>query len=280
MLDTRDVLKSRGWTQGCCFALADLPDAFRSEVPGHLHSPVHVFVVVTHSCTLLNSNLTDEPVFEVIAFAPTEVKQGNDMNLKNTRRLCLDTADVFTARYLIAHARDRFTLPREALLEFGPNPNWALPPTCVHTIISWLVLRFSNVAFPDAFDQRLNPIRNHLVKLFERFPFVESQFYIQLVPNCELPDDQDYRLDILALTPESLLQELEESQTHVLIDAEADLLALFKSCNGIVVPNFQFIEPSRFTAKMQTIFFRWTNFEHVSVKAGRETVALNPGHSP
>ncbi|WP_152207921.1 hypothetical protein [Marinobacter changyiensis] len=262
-MNTRAAIKRKGWTQGACFTTRDLPDP--SVLPDCYQDDEFIFIVVTHACTVVYENFEEEPYIEVLAARRIDNPVGIDTNLKNTRRLSTTLFISEEENPIHLFARDRFFLPRRLLLEFESNPVIHIPPGRLTTIKNWLVLRFTNLALPDSFNDRVDgrPMEK-LRKLLSKNPgHACENLYLKLNYWDELDEHSDYSLAVLIVYSEEIYAEQEED---IEICAER-MNNILDDIPGINLESCDVLTDDAVTLKMLRMGWkRWSLFDQVSVK--------------
>nr|BBJ02578.1 hypothetical protein YBY_04260 [Marinobacter nauticus] len=262
-MDIRAAIKEKGWTQGACFTTRDLPDP--AVLPARYQADDFIFIVVTHACAVVHENFDEEPHLEVLAARIIDKPIGTDTNLKNTRRLSTSLVASEEETPIHLFARDRFFLPRKLLLEFESNPEFHITTQQLTIIKNWLVLRFTNLALPDSFNERLEgrPMEK-LRKLLSRNPgYLCENLYLKLNYWDELGADSDYSLAVLIVYSEEVYEEQEES-----IETCAERMdEILGSIPGINLESCDVITDDMVTLQMLRLGWkRWSVFDQVSVK--------------
>lgn len=262
-MDIRAAIKRSGWIQGACFTTRDLPDP--GVLPDVYQDDKFIFIVVTHACTVVHENFDEEPHLEVLAARIIDQPIGIDTNLKNTRRLSttLLVSEEETPIHLIA--RDRLFLPRNLLLEFESNPKFRIPTQQLTVIKNWLVLRFTNLALPDSFNERLEgrPM-DKLRKLLSKHPgHLCENLYLKLNYWEELDERSNYSLAVLVVYSEEIYDE-HEAEIENCVERMNDIL---DNITGISLESCDVLTDDAVTLKMLRMGWkRWSVFDQVSVK--------------
>lgn len=262
-MDIRAAIKRKGWTQGACFTTKDLTDP--AVLPEGYQDDELIFIVVTHACTVVHENFDEEPHLEVLAARVIDKPIGIDTNLKNTRRL--STALLVSNNETPIHlfARDRFFLPRSLLLEFESNPKFRIPTQQLTTIKNWLVLRFTNLALPDSFNERVEgrPMEK-LRKLLSKNPgHACDNLYLKLNYWDELDEHLDYELAVLIVYSEDIYAE-QELEIETCAELVNDILG---NIPGIHLESCDVLTDDAVTLQMLRMGWkRWSVFDQVSVK--------------
>jgi hypothetical protein len=187
-LDVDSFIKSN-WRQG-----AFLPDDLAHELTKELNLAMSVdngdkLIITSHDCDVNSRNFKDEPYAEVIIARKAEL-DGNKKMGKSSRFLQLKTDINKEEVYYEMKASDRFSILRTRLLSFSPA-NYFSPANTVF-LSEWLARRYSRAAFPNAFDERISPLKGKIKKCLQSVSGDIFGIYFSLIED-ELPKTEPYK---------------------------------------------------------------------------------------
>lgn len=124
----------------------------------------HVAIVISHDCDIAAA-IDREPVVEVIVGRFIEAVQGGFANAKQARRLHLYALQADGGKRsveIFATAKDNVS--KNLLADFGPSTDFHLSISEVGVLRRWLAARYRRHAFPDAFEDRFNKVKDRFLK--------------------------------------------------------------------------------------------------------------------
>ena len=195
------------------------------------------------------------------------------MHGRSPRRLHLpvqvDDFDVFYEFY----SRDRLILPREILAEAaaGADATRIVTERSLRTLSAWMAARYDRTAFPDTFQNRLNPVRKELLKQARKLIDVPEAF-IALNSWDEVADAVPYEVVLVFVMPDGLFSiSSRRTGAQKAVDAIAKLL---RSCNGVSLGDDPtLVSDDEFTLADMKMMRRWGDFDYLSL-------ADSNGHVP
>jgi hypothetical protein len=112
-----------------------------------------VVIVATHDCDLAQLP-AKEPQVEVVVGRRIQKLDGNNTHAKSSRTLHIgfEGDGQLLAEFVVTEKR---SIPKNVLVEFGPETNAKLSPPDLATFQLWLASRYRRSAFPDEFERRL-----------------------------------------------------------------------------------------------------------------------------
>ncbi len=258
-------LIQNGWRQGSSIP-AGVLSKFLGELPQFWPppGPDDCFVVVSQTCDLLHHCLEAEPLAEVLLCRRISQADGALLYRKNPRRLHVEVTNHQGAIVLEALACEKFSIPRTCLAGLTPDSELALPSGVVSTIAAWLANRYLRPAYPDAFNERLRPVRKKLDDLQKR----EGRYFERLLLNLEPPDEElgdgdTYSMVLwCVLHPDFVADESAISAAEQVADS---LLTILQPLRGVEAEACEVRLPAEVSLHDLRAFRDW-HTEHVTVK--------------
>lgn len=198
-----DRVAGLGWRQGAVLG-AKLAQIAWTYAPATVKiGPEDWLIVISHDCDVVNFSLDKEPVIEVIR-ASSAVANKADKGLsagRNPRNLQVPLATAGEQVVLSFSVHDRWTIPRENLLNEGPRSH--LPEKERRLIAEWIAKRYIRAAFPTAFDLRWRSKKSNWEKLLKAHSEWIQGIYLSLNPSDELPDGEPYHCELIVAVPQA-----------------------------------------------------------------------------
>lgn len=153
-------------------------------------------LVVSHPCDLASHDFEAEPTAELLRATPSAPpSDGNVLWGKSPRRLQLELGHTDPAVLLDISVHDRVRIPRQRLLEEAPDEDRQLTARQGELVARWLSKRYWRQAFPDNFNQRLQPIASKLQStLKKQGGGLLAGLYLILHTHDELPPGAPYQI--------------------------------------------------------------------------------------
>jgi hypothetical protein len=221
--DPGTQLRAAGWCQG------SVVNKDRLEALGR--TDVDCAVVISQDCDVVQS-VEVESYVEVIAARLVEQARSDLLHGRNPRTIDLPAAAP-AGRHLRASIHDRFRIEKQDLAADTPSTTIVLARGTTSQLAKWIAKRYTRVAWPDAFNERLATIAEKLERLFKSDNGkVITGIWLMLDPaDDELAEDRKYRLAVwLTMTSDSMM---DAKQVHRGEEFERRLKELLGSCKGI-----------------------------------------------
>ncbi len=264
----RDTVKKNGWRQG---ALVD-PAATDLECidPGCEPAAGDRLLLLSQSCDLLHGSFDTEPNFEALLIKPLSSKPNKGyVGGKHPRTLHFPITSAGDEAWWSASIHDRYRFNRD-LVETHEIHTWVEDHLQLKTIIAWIVARYNRIAFPDAFDKRWKIKRKDLEKLIKKLSY-GSDLFLLLEPRYEeLPDTENYRVEVALLMKELDYLDATKLSTHKL--SLTGINNILKGCDGIIVASKPVIyTPTDMTLADLSDLTRW-DYSYLSFRDPESTV--------
>lgn len=268
MTELRYAFLEKGWKQGSVIVPSQL--AFLEKQHPHFFREYDwVFVVVTHSCTIVNGSLDEEPYVELVAARIVDSPNQEEMYARLPRRLSLEASKEDKDRCFLAfHARNRFFVGREELLNITPDAPIVLSSDALRILKEWLILRFTQTTLPDSFNDRLASIRSKFAKVMKQPGATAAKsLWIRLDRwDNRLPDDVAYEVELLFIYDAEEMLKQEELETPPYEQMKGRLNKIFASCQGLKLINVHVFSKSDITLDAIESWIPWNNYDYLSLK--------------
>lgn len=228
-MGNRERLIELGWEQGLVLKPGDEQLTKNALYPTEAGD---LLLIVSQTCDLVQGSFENEPWFEVLCLHPLQgAPDGNCLGGKNSRRI------EFSASLLEDHPANWYALPHERhlierrLLLGGIEPAGAMDGEILKMILSWLSRRYTRVAFPEAFVQRMNVRKSPIGKKFARLNPLVTNVFIRLAPFEETKDSYSVEL-LLVMNAEDFDDPSKYKQCEAI---KNELEKQLDRCDGIEV---------------------------------------------
>lgn len=272
----RNTLKAVGWALGKIFSretaqpLVDLIDA--------AHKPDgHVFIAVTHDCSVISSSLTNEPFLEYLSVFPIDTGNGQFTNARNIRRLHLQIEVDGELVWYEAAMRLRGFVNRIPLATCTPDPRYVLPDDSKAILKRWLANRYVSQTFPDKFNQLTGALvkdsKAPLIKAFNtEVGKACNSIFISLTPSDrDIEAQENYEVVIALLFRDELAMEVGRDA----LDAFADEIAvILETIQGLDPVSVHALAESDATYSQIVKMSRW-QLDYVSIKDDAEILSVD-----
>ena len=200
-------LEVRGWEQGSVIKEEDFYPILNSCVPDFDINVYFVAVVTSHSCDIANNNLDDGPFIEIMVGELISELKEDKTSCRNPRvlhsALNQKTMDLNISKNVFVEFKGYKTIkiPKVNFVNFDPSSTLFLVNQELKSFVAWLAARSSRPALPTSFNNRIaqsDPKRKSR-KIAKSIETVVSGIYVQIFPNEEIADDENYNVNLLAL---------------------------------------------------------------------------------
>jgi len=221
--DPGTQLRGSGWCQGSVVG--------RERLEALGHGATDCAVVISQDCDVVQT-VEVESYLEVIAAKVLEQPRADLLHGRNPRLIDIPVVAP-VGRYLHISVHDRFRIEKHDLAAHAPSTTITLDREVTSQLAKWIAKRYTRVAWPDAFNERMATVDDKLERLFKSDNGkVITGIWLMLDPvDEELAEDRDYRLAVwLTMSSESMMDKTEVRRGE---EFEKRLQQLLKSCNGI-----------------------------------------------
>jgi hypothetical protein len=224
-----EQLEKLGWRQGSVVKKQDMPDLLAFIGEDGISSDAHL-IVASQSCDIANNNTENDPNVELLIARPIIRKDGNLTYNKNPRQLHSElkiftgNTDLFSYESIEIKIAERILVPKEHLANFSPDDSAQLEAGQLESCVNWLSARYNRPALPTIFNNRIahaDPnakLRKKAKALNDKL----SGIYVEIIPFDELPEGENYTVNLLGLVTE--INESEIPRAESSIAAIADIL--------------------------------------------------------
>lgn len=203
------------------------------------YQPEDWLVLVSQTCDIVVDKLEAEPYVEVLLCRPIKDKKPRSQfsAMKSTRVIDFrPNKDTHEALILSAHAtRDRFCIPREALLNKAPDQNRQLSSEAIRNIGYWYALRYSRPAWPNQLVKRFQTAVESIIEILRPLSDEIAEVRISIEQfDRDLDLNEDYNIIVYFVVAEEIWNREAELREQI-TKAYWDFVNTVKSCIGISV---------------------------------------------
>jgi hypothetical protein len=249
-----------GWQQGAIVPTRLYPFL----IPCHQKSiqPVGegLAIVISQDCDINCPSVEIEPFVEVLWSLPVLSIDGNLTHGKNPRRLHFKVLKHEKTLIYETQVRWRFELPREQILENGPDRLTYLEKETSSLLSKWIAKRYIRAAFPDAFNKRYKPDKKKIRSILKDSEELLTGIYI-LMEDDEKPDEEDYKIVLRATMQNSVFEV--SGQKEVAENCIVKVAQVMNAASGISVVDYDIVAEQEFSLTDVANFKRW-DFDDLS----------------
>lgn len=204
-----EQLEQLGWRQGSVVQKQDTSELLATIGKDGVLADVHL-IVVSQSCDIANNKIEHDPTVELMIARPITGQNGNLTYNKNPRKLhtqlkiFTENTDLFSHESIEIRVADRIFIPKENLANFSPDKYSKLESDQLESFVNWLSARYNRPALPTVFNNRIS-IADPKSKLRKKAKSLNSKLsgiYVEIIPFDELPDEENYSVNLLGLVTE------------------------------------------------------------------------------
>jgi hypothetical protein len=186
-------IKPKGWRQGSVLPASLAKTLHEKDLLPWQLSEDELLIVISHDCDVTNADFHVEPQVEFIrvALLPKSHKHGHYFWAKNPRTYQLEDPSTGASVVWQFSIHDRVSVPRQFLLNAAPDQQRSLSLHNLKRLRLWLARRYSRVAFPDAFNERIHAATKQLRSKLKSKGDLLTAIYL-LVPDKELTTGESY----------------------------------------------------------------------------------------
>lgn len=228
----RHWMEESGWLQGCVVKPEDVAHLLDLAGKSELFADDVMLIVASGSCDVANS--TDLVIeFSVARYIDKDANFGNFCFNKNPRKLNCTLESLQGNKYVTLIAFEKISIIKDNI-PVGILPNLEIQFTQeeLNFYIDWLASRYKRPAFPTEFDRRIDSEwkKEKRKKAVGKVSSKLIGIYAKVYPDKEIPSDENYFVDLLALVVPDLdhkdLQEINsitEKYKEALIKAKMNV---------------------------------------------------------
>jgi hypothetical protein len=224
-------------------------------------------IVTSHDCDVAHQGIHEPRVEVCPAVQLGGGLDGNYTGTRNARRLHIDLEIDGERRGFELRAPTRFALPREILQESAPDLLAQIRTAHLSHFRRWLAKRVRRTALPTAFDGRVSKqVRSQLRRILRPLGGDIDSILIALDPeDIELPDEQPYRLQVVALIEPEVY---EDADRRAGLDrAMGQIGQLLEHCRGIELDACVTQSMAEMTVDVFRSFDIW-DYDELSLEGG------------
>jgi len=251
-----EEIRQKGWRQGSIIT-AEQNEVNSLEQMGLVPKDYTHWLLLSHDCDIVHHDFENEPHVEIMAARFVDSSDGNLLHGKNPRRLQLKMGE----QWIEFHVGTRKFIERRHLANLAPDRSIALPRDAVQSLAGWVARRYVRVGLPDSFNNRLQVQLKNINKLMAKEGSSICTVYVLLSDDIELPEEKDYRIDIVAA-----MRDEDHDQTEKRTEVEKALgtfCQVLSKCRGIKVENSQ-VRPERNISLTDIRYLRRMEFDYMS----------------
>ncbi|MEQ9451510.1 MAG: hypothetical protein RJQ07_07985 [Pseudomonadales bacterium] len=222
-------------------------------------------IVASQSCDVAQSGET-EPVVEVMIATRISKLDGNNTYNKNPRKLHLSATrfseeNVQEKTYLEIQATDKLQIPKPRFFGKRPDDKTVVSSASVNSFSKWLAGRYDRPALPTTFNDALarsDPNSRKRKKYAKNASPFTSGIYVEISPNRELTQGEQYTVNLLGLIPPNLSEHADD------VEKELKALAFLMAEAGMSVRTYARTEDQITIALLKN--FQRLYFDDISFK--------------
>lgn len=256
------LIYTNGWRQGKLVRLEDSHTVL--ELVEYVITESSRLIVISQDCDLVHNSYKNEPFVELIVAEPIAVKCDKSLTHgKNPRKLhfsLVNNGDLTSYQCL---ASSKISIPRVILESIVPCEEVLIIPEELQILKRWLSSRYSRTAFPDALNDRINPVRQDIEKILKSNGEKITAIYIFLDPWNEIPEGYDYNIAIYGAM---LVNDYSEEEClQSVTEAIEGIAVKLNECAGINVVDYSARSESDITLSDLRMLVQW-NYEYLSYR--------------
>ncbi|WP_369309210.1 hypothetical protein [Providencia rettgeri] len=231
--DIRQRWIDAGWKRGAFVDLSKntqlvslLPEKLQKLYD--LSKPIFM-VPVLYDCALISTDFDSEPWVQVLVGTCTD-PHSNFRYGKHPRRIHLTAKQGSDELCIEFSAMGFLQISRESLLECKVEKDIEWGAGELGCLLDWIAERYRKSVFPDAFNRRIDTKKKRLKRIWGKENFSEycSGVYFKLDTHDELPDDIDYKLQIILTIPSKFKgREYKDIKDRINDEEKEALLGIF-----------------------------------------------------
>lgn len=246
-----DELEKAGWRQGAIVKPADNSEILKSI--GHEHDDGLILIIASQSCDIANNNRESDPYIEISIVRCVDKLDGNLTHNKNPRKLharlqvYTEDADIVREQHIEIRAFEKLRVPKEYFENLAPDESTLLNDIDLEGYVAWLAARYSRPALPTEFNNRIAAAdpNDKLRKKAKGTNEQLSGIYVEIIPDAEIPKEQNYKVNLLGLVSagfEGDLAKVEaalEEYAKVMRQAKMDVTAALRKESEVSIADIK-----------------------------------------
>ncbi|MDR2440675.1 MAG: hypothetical protein LBE12_15035 [Planctomycetaceae bacterium] len=257
-----EKIKENEWKQGDIFPQEAIKQIAEKHFPDVELDGLRI-IVVSHSCDIRYYKADEELWIEILLARSIQNRDNASIQGRRQRYYHLEIENKTSGikSWFEANIDDRYRIYRNFCADYKPSSQWVINNDEKRSIARWIAYRYTRIALPDAFNERIRPKKNELKKLLKKdvSQFI-SGLYICL-SNQELQKNQTYEIEIIgAITKQhySNPDNREVAGNHIL-----EFEKIVSNCDGINVTSKCLSEENISLDDIKR-FTRFTDYDYLS----------------
>lgn len=235
--DLGRILGNAGWRQG-----AILKTSLLDEIKDLLPEYVTCAVVISQDCDIVRDQQT-EPYIEVVCGSWVPKSQSEFETGRHPRQLSLSCES--RDAHLLLDIRKRSLVPKRVFVDsqsqsqtsrYEPDDSLTLSRDSVKLLAAWIADRYTRVAFPDTFNERLSGKTGKTIEALTKKAISQhvTGVYVMMNTENELPETEPYEVLLWFACRQDIYEESGDDLDSVRKFA-TEFVAALKECPGVVV---------------------------------------------
>lgn len=217
----RSELEKAGWRQGSVIRKLDLSTI--AELAKIDNIDETVVILISQSCDIASNNNKEEPYIEVLVCKTIDRPNGNFTFNKNPRKIHVEllhrtsNSDVNSSLFVESLAFRKVLVPKESFIDKVPDDDLIIGEEQLNHLKNWLSARYTRPALPTEFNNRVDAIdkKDKRKKKAKNLNRHLSGLYVEILPNAEIEENENYSVNLLGLLSPAFDGEIEEPKASV-----------------------------------------------------------------
>jgi hypothetical protein len=268
-----EKIKENNWRQGDIFPQEAIEQIAEKYFPDVELDGLRI-IIVSQSCDICYYKSDEEPWIEVL-LARSIPKQDN-VSIQGRRQRCyhFEMYDKIlgTNSWFEAKIDDRYRISRNFCADYKPSSQWIIHDDEIRSIVWWIAYRYTRIALPDTFNERIRHKKNDLKKLLKKdiSQFI-SGIYIHL-SNEELSPDQTYKIKIIGAIPKQYYRD--KAKRELIEDHIENFEQILNQCKGIDTSS-KCLSEEYISLDDVRQFERFTDYDYLSYDSETDLVVIS-----
>jgi hypothetical protein len=268
-----EKIKENNWQQGDIFPQEAIEQIAEKYFPDVELNDLRI-IIVSQSCDIRYYK-NDEELWIEVLLARSIPKQDN-ASVQGRRQRCYHF-EIYdktsgTKSWFEANIDDRYKINRNFCADYKPSSQWIIHNDEIHSIAWWIAYRYTRLALPDAFNERIRHKKNDLKKLLKRDAtrFI-SGLYIHLSDE-ELSPEQTYKVKIIGTLNKQHYSDdftRQVSAKHIW-----ELENIMNSCHGINATS-KCLSEENISLDDVRQFERFTDYDYLSYDSEMDILTIS-----
>lgn len=272
----RKLAIESGWQQCSIFDSKSCPELYNLLTTQHKIENAF-FMVLSHPCSLLNSNLESEPYLEYIICEKIENLDGNATNGKNPRLLHIELRECGGVKFKLEQ-KNRGFIDKSGIAKHAPLYSNLLIEN-ESLITRWMANRYITTALPDEFENRIKNQKSKLTKAFAtdagrlcKAVYISMNEFIK-----DLDENENYVFFLVFLLSAKSYEKYVEEEGNsksIFNDFINRILKIYKSVEGVELEKAIFISEKQLTiGQIESGQLKKWQFDYISLAKGGQIIS-------